>query len=174
MRNDALCCTCGRVRTVAKSYRGTPPKEAQDPDLPRSCAWLRCDHCAAVTVHAVIGPRLPQGCAADGCDRERHNRRADQVRRRIERRLAGYIAEGITIVRDVPPADMHVDHASLELIEYDDPHHLRLRISAATPPPEILRALDAVEDIVDQRAKLGAWNAVPRGRWRGLALPLER
>ncbi|WP_183093212.1 hypothetical protein [Nocardioides stalactiti] len=121
-----------------------------------------------VTVHAVVLGRAAQVGPFDGCPRERHDREAERVRRRIRRRIAGLAADGITVVRDVAPDEMHLDQAILELIEHDT-QGLRVSVSERATDREILRGLEAVEDLVDRAAGLGHWRESAGARWRGLA-----
>ena len=157
---------------MAQSYRGRKPENvsaAQDGDCPW-CTWLRCAHCRVVTLHAVIADNLTQRWRADGCDRERHNRLTDRCRRRIERRLAALAAEGVAVVRVMSTDDMQIDDAHLEIVEYDDTRALQIRICATAPPDQLLRDIEAAEDVIDEPTRLGDWQNTPDGRWRGLAL----
>lgn len=165
-RYDALCCACGQVRTVAQSYRGRKPKEvpASDGVAPPSCTWLRCSHCSSVTLHAVIKERS----RGSGCARERQDRELDRQRRRIERRLVAFAAEGIAIVRDVPADDMQLDGAVIELVQ-DDAVGLMLHISAAAVMADLLRGLEALEDLLDVPGRLGTWTIATTSGWRGIA-----
>lgn len=171
-RNRALCCDCGQLRTVAQFYRGrTPghirPREVGDHPW---CAWLRCGHCRRVTLHAVIADSLAQRWRTEGCDRERHDRLTDRCRRRIERRLAALVAEGVTVVRAMSTDDMQVEDAPVEVVEYADARGLQIRICATATPVQLLRVVEAAEDVIDDPTKLGDWQSATDGRWRGLAL----
>lgn len=171
-RNRALCCECVQVRAVAQSYRGGKPKEvrALATDVAPWCTWLRCAHCETVTLHVVIADTLAQRWRAEGCDRERHDRLTDRCRRRIERRLNALVAEGVTVVRVVSTDDMQVEDAPVEVVEYDDARGLQVRIYATATPVQLLRVVEAVEDVIDDVARLGGWQDATGGRWRGLAL----
>jgi hypothetical protein len=171
-RNRALCCECGQLRTVAQSYRGTKPAEipATAIDVAPWCTWLRCAHCDAVRLHAVIADTLAQQWRVQGCDRERHNRLTDRCRRRIDRRLTTLAAEGVTVVKVTTSGDMQVDDAVVEVVEYADARGVQLRICAAATPVQLLRGLDDAEDVIDDLTVLGAWHDSAVGRWRGLAL----
>jgi len=158
---------------VAPSYRGKKPPDAEDPDPTAApcCRWLKCSVCRVVTLHAVIADVVADGSHRDGCLMERQNRLLDRCRRRIERRLTAFAAEGITVRRRTAPEDMAVEDASLEIVEYGDTGRLEIRVSRdAAPPPQLLRALEKAEEIVDERTRFGAWNITSTGRWRGLAL----
>lgn len=170
-RNRALCCICGKLRTVAPSYRGKKPPEAEEPGPTAApwCRWLKCSVCRVVTLHAVIAD-VADGSHRDGCLMERQNRLLDRCRRRIERRLTAFAAEGITVQRRTAPEDMTVEDASLEIVEYGDTGRLEIRVSRDAAPHQLLRALEQVEEIVDERTRFGAWNVTSTGRWRGLAL----
>jgi hypothetical protein len=171
-RNRALCCECGQVRAVAQSYRGKKPKAVRAP-VPGAapwCTWLRCAHCDAVRLQAVIADTLAQQWRVDGCDRERHNRLTDRCRRRIERRLTALVAEGVTVVEVTTPGDMQIDDALVEVVEYDDARSLQIRICATATPVQLLRGLEDAEDVIDETTALGAWHHTTAGRWRGLAL----
>lgn len=171
-RYRALCCVCGELRTVARSYRGKKPPEAEDPDPTAApwCRWLKCSSCRIVTLHAVIADAVTDGSRRDGCPMERHNRLLDRCRRRIERRLTIFAAEGITVRRRTAPEDMEVDDALLEILEYGDTRRLEIRLSRAAPPHQLLRAIEEAEEIIDEPTDLGPWNVTSTGRWRGLAL----
>jgi len=171
-RNRALCCICGELRTVAPSYRGRKPAGAEEPDPTAApwCRWLRCSACRIVTLHAVIADAVADASRRDGCPMERQNRLLDRCRRRIERRLTAFAAEGITVRRWTAPEDMDVEDASLEVLEYGDTGGLEIRLSRDAAPQQLLQTLEEAEEIVDERTKLGAWNVTPTGRWRGLAL----
>ncbi len=65
---------------------------------------------------------------------------------------------------------MQVDDAHLEIVEYDDTRALQIRICATAPPDQLLRGLEAAEDVIDQPERLGDWQDTAEGRWRGLAL----
>jgi len=131
---------------------------------------LRCSHCGAVTLHAVIGDHLSQQWSRDGCDREKHDRRADRERRRIERRISALTSEGVSVVRFATPEDMQVDHVPVEVVQYDDPRGLELHICATATPTQLLRGIEAAEDVIDEPTRLGPWNDTAFGRWRGVAL----
>ena len=171
-RNRALCCVCGELRTVAPSYRGKKPPDAEDPDPTAApwCRWLKCSVCRVVTLHAVIADVVADGSHRDGCLMERQNRLLDRCRRRIERRLTAFAAEGITVRRRTAPEDMGVEDASLAILEYGETGQLEIRLSQDAAPHQLLQALEEAEDIIDGRTKLGAWNVTSTGRWRGLAL----
>ncbi len=171
-RNRALCCACGQVRTVAQAFRGRKPDDAraQEDGAQPWCAWLRCAHCRTVTRHAVIADSLTQLWRSEGCDRERHNRLTDRCRRRVERRLTALVAEGVTVVRVLETDHMQIDDAHVEVVEYDDTRGLQIRICAAATPQQLLRGLEAVEDVLDEPTRLGAWQDTTEGRWRRLAL----
>jgi len=171
-RNRALCCECGQVRAVAQSYRGKKPEEIQAPDADVApwCTWLRCAHCDAVRLHAVIADTIAQQWRVEGCDRERHNRLTDRCRRRIERRLKALVAEGVTVVEITASGDMQIDDALVEVVEYEDTRGVQLRICATATPVQLLRGLEDAEDVIDEPAGLGAWHDTPAGRWRGLVL----
>jgi len=157
---------------VAQSYRGRKPDDARVPEggVQPWCAWLRCAHCRAVILHAVIADCLAQRWRTDGCDRERHNRLTDRHRRRLERRLTALIAEGVTIVRVMSTDDMQVADAPIEVVEHDDARRVLIRICATAAPDQLLRGLDAAEDVLDEPGSLGDWRDTTEGRWRGLAL----
>jgi len=171
-RNRALCCECGEVRTVARSYSGRKPRGFPTPPAGTQpwCTWLRCSHCGAVTLHAVIGDHLSQQWSDDGCDREQHNHRTDRNRRRIERRIAALTSEGIAVIRFTAPEDMQLDHVPVEVVQYDDHRGTQLHICASATPSQLLRGIEAAEDVIDEPTKLGPWNDTPCGRWRGVAL----
>ena len=171
-RNRALCCDCGQLRTVGQYYRGRKPTNIQTPapDDHPWCTWLRCAHCRVVTLHAVIADCLSQQWRIEGCDRERHDRLADRCRRRIERRLAALVAEGVTVVRVSSTDDMQINDALVEVVEYDDARGLQIRICATAPPALLLRGLEAAEDLIDIPTALGDWQDTINGRWRGLVL----
>lgn len=171
-RNRALCCVCGELRTVAPSYGGKKPSEAEDPDPTAApwCRWLKCSACRIVTLHAVIADAVTDGSHRDGCPMERQNRLLDRCRRRIERRLTAFAAEGITVRRRTQPEDMEVEDAALEIVEYGDAGRLKIRLARVAAPHQLLRALEEAEEIVDEPTKLGAWNVTSTSRRRGLAL----
>lgn len=166
-RNRALCCECGQVRAVAHSYRGRKPRGARAPEagvLPW-CTWLRCAHCEAVRLHAVIADALARSWRVEGCDRERHNRRTDRCRRRIERRLTALVVEGVTVVEVTSTGDMQIDDALVEVVEYDDDtRSLQVRICATAPPVHLLRVLEDAEDVIDDPALLPCINAAACSR----------
>jgi len=171
-RNRALCCECGQVRAVAQSYRGRKPRGVRAPVAGAApwCTWLRCAHCEAVTLHAVIADTLAQQWRVEGCDRERHNRLTDRCRRRIERRLMALVAEGVTVVEVTTSGDMQIDDALVEVVEYDDARSLQIRICATATPVQLLCGLEDAEDVIDVTGSLGDWQDTTEGRWRGLAL----
>lgn len=171
-RNRALCCECGQLRTLAQSYRGRKPEQvpAAAIDVAAWCTWLRCAHCDAVTLHAVIADALAEQWRVEGCDRERDNRRTDRCRRRIERRLTALAAEGVTVVEVPTSCDMQIDDAVVEVVEYADSRGVQLRICAAAAPIQLLRGLEDAEDVIDDLTVLGEWHDGAVGRWRGLAL----
>lgn len=173
LRNRALCCECGQLRTVAESYRGKKPEEvpAAEAGVAPWCTWLRCAQCDAVRLHAVIADTLAQQWRAEGCDRERDNRRKDRCRRRIDRRLTALAAEGVTVVEVTTSGAMQVDDALVEVVEYADARRgVQLRICAAATPVQLLRGLEDAEDAIDDLSVLGEWHDSAVGRWRGLAL----
>jgi len=157
---------------VAQSYRGRAPEVVRAPEADAHpwCTWLRCAHCSTVTLHAVIADSLTQQWRSHGCDRERHNRLTDRCRRRIGRRLTALVVEGVTVVRVMSTSDMQIDDAPVEVVEYDDTRGLQIRICEGAKPDQLLRGLEAVEDVLDEPARLGAWQHTTEGRWRGLAL----
>ncbi|RHW22769.1 hypothetical protein D0Z08_31145 [Nocardioides immobilis] len=123
-----------------------------------------------MTLHALIADNATDGSRRDGCPMERQNRLQDQCRRRIERRLTAFVAEGIMVRRQIAPEDMQVDDAALEILEHHGTRRLEIRVSRAVPSHELLQAIDEAEDIIDEPTKLGAWTDTSTGRWRGLAL----
>gem|GEM_PF-1961608 len=157
---------------MGQYYRGKNPSNEPMPDDPgvRWCAWLRCEHCREVTLHAVLADNLNHRWGSAGCDRERSNRLRDRSRRRIQRRLAGFAAEGIAVIEKLSSEEMQVDSATLEVVEYDDPRGMEIRISAAATPEQVLHGIEVAEDVIDEPDRLGAWMRTDRGRWRGLAL----
>jgi len=170
-RNRALCCRCGDLRTVAHSYRGRPPEGVRGSNSAGPwCTWLLCSHCGLVTVHAVIVDVLAGRWGREGCDRERHDRRADRDRRRIERRLRALVADGVTVIREPYIEAMSVDDSVADLIEYADPRGVVLRICVTAEPSRVLHALDIAEDLLDAPSQLGLWTVDEDGQWRGLAL----
>ncbi len=171
-RNRALCCDCGEVRTVAQFYRGKTPAHARTRQggVHPWCAWLRCAHCRTVTLHAVIADCPPQQWGSEGCDRERHNRVTNRLRRRIERRLIALAAEGVTVVRTASTDDMQVDGAPVEVLEYDDGRGIQIRICSTATPVQLFHGLEEAEDLIDEPTRLGEWRNTAFGRWRGLAL----
>src|SRR5215213_2496666 len=171
-RNRALYCMCGELRTVAASYRGPKREEADqsDTDVGRWCRRLKCSECRTVTLHAVIADSLAEKYRFDGCSMERHNRRTDLCRRRIRRRLAALVDEGVTVFYASAPEEMTVSEATVEVVECGDARGVHVRVYAETTPERLLRAVEDAEDVVDDRAKLGPWNQTLSARWRGLAL----
>jgi len=157
---------------VAPSYRGRKPAEAEeiDPVAAPWCRWLNCSACRSVTIHAVIADAVADGSRRDGCPMERQNRLLDRCRRRIERRLTAFAAEGITVRRWIAPEDMQVDDAALEILEHGSSRGLEIRLCRSLAPQQLLRALEEAEEIIDEPTKLGAWNFTSTGRWRGLTL----
>jgi hypothetical protein len=157
---------------VAQSHRSKTPNEIQAPDaeLAPWCTWLRCAHCDAVRLHAVIADTIAQQWHVEGCDRERHNRLVDRCRRRIDRRLKSVAAEGVTVVEVMAPRDMQLDDALGEVVEYADARGVQLRTCAASAPVQLLRVLDDAEDVIDDLTVLGEWHDGAVGRWRGVAL----
>ncbi len=157
---------------MAQFYRGRKPAGAEDPDPIAApwCRWLSCTACHIVTLHAVIVDTVAEGSRRDGCSMERQNRFQDRCRRRIERRLAAFAAEGITVRRRAAPEDMQVANARLEILEFADIRGIEIRVCRAAAPQHLLRAIEGAEDIIDEPTKLGAWTDTPTGRWRGLAL----
>jgi hypothetical protein len=79
--------------------------------------------------------RVADGSRRDGCPMERQNLLLDRCRRRIERRLTVFAAEGITVRRRTAPEDMAVEDASLEIVEYGDTG--RLGSAFRETPPHI-------------------------------------
>ena len=75
-----------------------------------------------------------------------------------------------TGVRVVSTDDMQVEDAPVEVVEYDDARGLQVRIYATATPVQLLRVVEAVEDVIDDVARLGGWQDATGGRWRGLAL----
>jgi len=118
----------------------------------------------------VIADSLTQRWRSEGCDRERHNRLTDRCRRRLERRLTAIAAEGFTVVRVMSIEGMRVDDAAVEVLEYDDDRGLQIRIRGTAAPEQLLRGLEAAEDVIDEPGSLGDWQDTTEGRWRGLAL----
>lgn len=171
-RSRALCCGCGELRTVAQAYRGRKPAGAADPDpaLAPQCRWLACIACGTVTLHAVITDNTTDRSRRDGCSMERLNRLQDRSRRRIERRLKGFAAEGITVQRQIAPEDMQVHDSPLEILQHGGTGRLEIRICRAIPPLQLLQAIEKAEDIIDEPTRLGPWNNTPTSRWRGLSL----
>jgi hypothetical protein len=166
-----MCCECGQLRTVAQTYRSRGPDGADAIELSGPwCTWLKCAHCGATTVHALIPNPPPDSWRSDGCDRERENRFGDQCRRRIQRRLSELATEGVTIVRVQSDAQMSVDHAAVEIVEFDDARGLLVRVCVSTHPERVLRALERAEDFLDAPHEWGPWTEGVEGRWRGLAL----
>lgn len=166
-----MCCECGELRTVAHSYRGTPPESAATSAPPGPwCTWLQCVHCCVTTVHALVVDALADTWRRDGCDRERHDRVADRHRRRIGRRLGALAAEGVTIVRVPCAGDMNLDDALVEVLEYADERAFLIRLCATAEPSRLLEALELAEDLLDAPAELGPWADDAAGVWRGLAI----
>ena len=130
---------------------------------------LRCVHCDAVRLHAVIADTIGQQWHVEGCDRERHNRLVDRRRRRIDRRLKSLAAEGVTVV-EVTSGDMQLDDALVEVVEYADARGVQLRTCTASAPVQLLPVLEDAEDVIDDLTVLGEWHDGAVGRWRGLAL----
>lgn len=102
--------------------------------------------------------------AAEGCDRERHDRLTDACRRR-RRRLAALVAEGVTAVRVLLTDDMQIDDAIVQVVEYEDARGLQIRICGHRPT-ELAAA--AAEDLIDEPNALGRWQNTISGRWRAL------
>lgn len=134
------------------------------------CRWLKCLNCGATTVHALIPDPPPESWRRDGCDRERGNRFADQCRRRVQRRLSELATEGVAIIRATSADQMNVDGAVVEVIEFDNPRRLLVRVRVSADPDRVLRALERAEDLLDAPAELGPWINGAERRWRGLAL----
>lgn len=169
-QNRALCCECGELRTVAQSYRGRRPAGATTDPAGTWCIWLRCAHCSTTTVHALVVDALAEEWRSEGCDRERGDRLADRFRRRVSRRLDALAAEGVTIVRVLAAAEMSVNDAVLEVVEYDDPRDFVLRVRVTARPGELVDALEVAKDLIDGPAGLGPWSDGPATRWRGIAV----
>jgi hypothetical protein len=169
--NRALCCECGELRTVARSFRGRPPADAA---IRRAvgpwCSWLRCAHCGSTTLHAVIADVLADKWTGDGCDRERHDRIVDRDRRRITRRLDALAAEGVTILRASSAEHMNLDNSLVEVIEYADGRGFVLRVCTSATPSRVLQAVELSEDLLDSPDHLGPWADDATGLWRGLAI----
>lgn len=169
-RNRALCCDCGELRSVAHSYRGRRPEGAANDSPGAWCTWLRCAHCGATTVHALIIDALAEEWRREGCDRERRDRLVDRCRRRVARRLEALAAEGVTLVRAPVDAEMAVDDAVVEVVEYDDARGFVLRVRVTARPRELVDALEVAEDLLDAPERLGAWTDASALRWRGIAV----
>ena len=169
-RDRALCCEWGELRTVAHSYRRQPSVGA---DLRRPagpwCTWLKCSHCAKVTIHALIVDTLAARWRRDGCDRERHDRAADRDRRRIRRRLAALTSDGVTVVHSTA-GGMSLEGAIVEINEYVDARGFVVRVSSSAAPEQALGALNDAEDLLDEPTRLGPWADDSDGIWRGLAI----
>lgn len=77
-RVRALCCVCGQLRTVSSTFSRQDGNHTRE--LERGSAWrftdtLKCDHCGALTRHALLRDGDPHadfaeqrmyGVAADG------------------------------------------------------------------------------------------------------------
>ncbi|RHW24094.1 hypothetical protein D0Z08_26475 [Nocardioides immobilis] len=77
--------------------------------------------------------------------------------------------EGVT-VRGMSTDDIRVEDAPVEVVEYADARGLQIRICATDTPIQLLRVVEAAEDVIDDPARLGDWQDTTGGRWRGLAL----
>jgi len=100
-RNRALCCECGSVRSVARQYNGKKPEGAEEInriDKPW-CNWLKCSHCARITLHAEIQDfNKSQGYLDGGrCIMEDKNREVDAANRSLRRLLTALRAEGVEV-----------------------------------------------------------------------------
>lgn len=122
------------------------------------------------TVHAVIVDVLADSWSVSGCDREQSDRRADQSRRRIERRLGALAAGGVTVVRVPTSAVLTVDDAIIEVVEYADARGFLVRVRTTDEPRRVLRALEIAEDALDAPTHLGPWADAGDGVRRGLAV----
>jgi len=121
-------------------------------------------------MHAVLVDALADRWGKRGCARERQDRLADQQRRRIERRLLAFAAQGVTVVRTTAGEQMMIDDdAVLEVVQYDDLRGFQLCVSITAAPGTVLRALESAEDLLDDPAELGRWAVTDVGRWRGAA-----
>lgn len=110
-RLTALCCQCGRVRTVSKRYNGPRSRYAawetgaewaqrrmlelqrQGLYVEHQPGWrclleLKCETCKVRTAHAFIREDQYRDTA------EREDRKVDKARRRVARRLAGLEGDG--------------------------------------------------------------------------------
>jgi len=106
---------------------------------------------------------------------EAEDRARDKARRRVERRLAGLKAIGVTVTRYIDPDEMQLEDAPVDVIE--DREHpergtgIEVRVCDSAPPASVFKALDDVEDVLDDLDLLGDWNAEPDGSaWRGIAI----
>jgi hypothetical protein len=66
------------------------------------------------------------------------------------------VAEGITVVRVMSTDDMQVEDAPVEVVEYDA-RGLQIRICATATPVQLLRGVEAAEDVLDEPTRLGNW-----------------
>jgi hypothetical protein len=66
--------------------------------------------------------------------------------------------------------DMQVEDAPVDVVEYAEARGLPIRICATVTPVQLLRVIEAAEDVIDDPARRGDWPDTTGGRWRGRAL----
>lgn len=166
-RSDALCCACGAIRQVATTYVSRPPAEVERPADARSVQYLKCSGaCGTRTWHALLLPPERRDKRGDAC--EMQNRRADQSRARVRRRLAGMQAIGVAVIRKSTFAQMQLDDAVVEIVQYDA--RVEVRLCEAADPREQVKAIETLEELLDDLELLGEWTMTKTCRWRGVAI----
>lgn len=183
-RLTALCCRCGRVRTVSAAYNGPRKRYASGETwqqvanlrrvqvrhgvyLEHQPGWrclldLKCATCNEFTAHAYIREDDLRDHA------EEQDRRVDRGRRRVARRLAGLEGTGVRVVLK-EQEQLQVEDAPVEVVEYDDTG-LEVRVCLTAPPDRLLECMRIVEEYVDDCGQLGPWQQGRAWRWRGVAL----
>jgi hypothetical protein len=67
------------------------------------------------------------------------------------------VAEGVTVVGVMSTDDMRVEDAPVDVVEYAEARGLQIRICATVTPVQLLRVIEAAEEVIDDPARLSDW-----------------
>lgn len=171
-RRDALCCTCGRLRTVtdAGAVRAARRVSVSEHPLPgQDAGWrclteLKCSTCGLVTRHALIREDPYRDYA------EKRDREVDLSRRLAVFKLKAFRSVATT-VWEIAAAELRVESAPVEVVQYDDERGLQVRVCMDWEPGQLVECLDEAAGLVVDLDQLGSWSTGSRGRrWRGAAV----
>lgn len=72
------------------------------------------------------------------------------------------------MVRKSTFAQMQLDDAVVEIVQYED--RVEVRLCEAADPREQAKAVETLEELLDDLELLGEWTTAKTCRWRGVAI----